>query len=34
MGWTYWDLMALPWDVYEVLIDQLRKESDHNRTAA
>jgi len=26
MGWTYWELLALPADVYHVLIDQLRRE--------
>jgi len=26
MGWTYWDLMNLPADVYAVLIDHLRRE--------
>ena len=27
MGWTYWDLMDLPLEVYEVLIDQIRTET-------
>jgi len=26
MGWTYWELMALPSAVYIVLVDQLRTE--------
>ena len=26
MGWTYWDLMALPSDVYTVLIEQVQEE--------
>ena len=27
MGWTYWDLMDLPLEVYEVLFDQIRTET-------
>ena len=26
MGWSWWDLMALPSDVYVVLVEQLRSE--------
>jgi hypothetical protein len=28
MGWSYWDLMALPAEVYVVLVEQLRTEAD------
>ena len=27
MHWTYADLQALPFDVYEVLVDELNKEA-------
>jgi hypothetical protein len=26
MGWTYWDVRALPSDVYDVLVEQLRED--------
>jgi hypothetical protein len=26
MGWTYWELMAVPADVYVVLVETLRAE--------
>lgn len=26
MGWTYWDVQALPVDVYVVLLEELKSE--------
>lgn len=33
MGWTYWDLMALPADVYEVLIEHLAESERRSEVA-
>jgi hypothetical protein len=27
MHWTYWDVLELPDDVYDVLVDELTKEA-------
>ncbi len=27
MHWTYWDVLDLPCDVYDVLLDELNKET-------
>jgi hypothetical protein len=32
MGWSYWDLMALPAEVYVVLVEQLRTEAEKRQS--
>jgi hypothetical protein len=34
MGWTYWDLMDLPADVYVVLVESLRRDLERASDAA
>lgn len=31
MRWSYWDVVTLPHDVYDVLLDELRAEDQRTR---
>jgi hypothetical protein len=33
MGWTYDDVLALPFDIYTVLVEELNADTDKARTA-